>query len=69
MARRKPLIDLDQASLDCMREVAKLAGVRSNQGTLPMRATIQITIREAMRRALPPDDPRKDPDFHPNHKD
>ena len=64
----KRLVDLDQASLECMRKITKLAGLRSNQGTLQMRATIQIVIREAMRAALPPKDPRKDPDFHPNHK-
>lgn len=64
MPKRKPLIDLDQASLECMGEIAKLAGVKRSAATLSMRATMQITIREAMRKALPPDDPRKDPDFH-----
>lgn len=66
--KKRPLVDLDQASLDCMKDVAKLAGLRNSQRNMPMRATIQIAIREAMRRALPPGDPRKDPDFHPNHK-
>jgi hypothetical protein len=64
----KPLVDLDKASLDCMREIAKLAGVRRGQPGLLMRNTIQITIREAMRAALPPKDPRKDPNFSPNQK-
>ncbi|SFM97001.1 hypothetical protein [Methylobacterium pseudosasicola] len=61
MTRR--LADLDQASLDCMRLVARRAGVRTNQGTLRQRTEIQIIIREAMRAVLPPEDPRRDPAY------
>lgn len=59
----KRLPDLDQASLDCMRLVARRAGVRTNHGTLRQRTDIQIMIREAMRSVLPPDDPRRHPAY------
>jgi hypothetical protein len=60
---KKRLPDLDQASLDCVREISRLIGVRSNSGTMQMRATVQIMIREKMREILPPNDPRKDRDY------
>lgn len=57
------LPDLDEASLACMQRIAKLADIPRNQDNLGVRNGIQVMIREAMLAVLPPDDPRRDPDY------
>ena len=61
MARR--LTGLDQISLDLMIAGTKAAGVRRTRANVQACAGLQIAIREALRAVLPPDDPRRDPDY------
>jgi hypothetical protein len=61
MTRRLP--GLDQISLDLMIAGTKAAGVRRAQANVQACAGLQIAIREALRAILPPDDPRRHPNY------
>ncbi|WP_342163012.1 hypothetical protein [Methylobacterium sp. SD21] len=61
MTRR--LASLDQISLDLMIAGTKAAGVRRTKANNQACAGLQIAIREALRAVLPPDDPRRDPEY------
>lgn len=61
MARR--LTSLEQISLDLMVAGTRAAGVRRTKANVQACAELQIAIREALRAVLPPDDPRRDPDY------
>lgn len=61
MSKRLPC--LDRISLDCMEYATHELRVRRTKANVQDCAKLQIAIREAIRAFLPPDDPRRDPDY------
>jgi hypothetical protein len=61
MSKRKS--SLDQISLDLMLAGTNSAGIRRTSKNVQACARLQIAIREALRAALPPNDPRRHPDY------